>query len=143
MSAVIQQNDLQKLSPRERQLAALRPFKPGDEWKGNAGGKPTAARNRIQGDFLNALAADFEKNGKKAIADCREKDPTAYVKVVASLMPKQIDMRSNLDELADEQLTSAITAVRAILIAEYTREGTGEAEGAEPLKELSALPETK
>jgi hypothetical protein len=85
-------------------------FKPGQS--GNPGGKPAGARNRLQGDFLNALADDFAKHGKKAIERMRAESPAAYVKAISGLMPKQIDMRRPLEDLTDEELAGAIEHIR-------------------------------
>jgi hypothetical protein len=99
-------------------------FEPGQS--GNPGGKPKGARNRLQGSFLNALADDFEKNGKKAIEQCREEDVGRYLSIVASLMPKQTEQTLPLDEVTDAELTAGIALLRARLAAS-TGEGAGQA----------------
>lgn len=99
------------------------------KWKagqsGNPGGKPKSARNRLQGAFLNALADDFDTHGKQAIVDAREKDPVAYIKAVASLMPKQVEQTQPLDDLSDAELLAGIAFLRSRL-ADGAGEGTGE-----------------
>lgn len=94
---------------------------------GNPGGKPKAARNRLQGGFLNALADDFDKHGKKALEDAREKDPMGYIKAIASLMPKQVEQSQPLDDLTDAELTAGIALLRARLSG-----GAGEGAGETP-----------
>jgi hypothetical protein len=94
-------------------LDNLKPFVPGQS--GNPGGKPKAARNRLQGAFLNALADDFDTNGKQAIEAAREKDPVGYIKAIASLMPKQVEQSQPLDDLTDAELTAGIALLRARL----------------------------
>jgi hypothetical protein len=96
-------------------------FKPSES--GNPGGKPKHAKNRIQGAFLNALADDFDNHGKRAIEQAREKDPMGYVKAVASLMPKQFEQSTPLEELTDAELTAGIALLRARLTGGA---GTGE-----------------
>jgi len=91
-------------------------FLPGQS--GNPGGKPVAARNKLQTQFLYKLAADFEANGEKAIVQCREKDPARYVQIIAALMPKQVEATQPLDDLNDEQLTAAIGFLRSRLAGE-------------------------
>jgi len=88
-------------------------FAPGQS--GNPGGKPKAARNRLQGSFLNALADDFDQHGKKAIVDAREKDPMGYVKAVAALMPKQVEQSQPLEDMTDVELVAAIAWLRSRL----------------------------
>jgi hypothetical protein len=86
-------------------------FRPGKS--GNPGGKPAAARNRIQGRFLNALADDFAQHGVAAIAACRERTPSRYLAIVASLVPRQFDTSCNpLNEWSDEELDRALAALR-------------------------------
>lgn len=98
-------------------------FKPGQS--GNPAGKPVAARNRLQGAFVNALADDFEANGKEAIVLAREKDPMGYVKAVASLMPKQFEQSQPLEDLTDAELTAGIALLRSKL-------ASGPGKGTEP-----------
>lgn len=59
---------------------------------GNPGGKPVGSRNRVTKAFLTALAEDFERYGRVAIARCRRKHPDAYVRMLASLVPKELDV---------------------------------------------------
>lgn len=75
-----------------------KPFQKGQAWNGNAAGRPKGARNKLSEDFIRALAADFEANGVSTIEKLREENPTAYVKTVADLVPKQFDLG---DDTAD------------------------------------------
>lgn len=81
---------------------------------GNPGGKPEGARNRLQSDFLHALADDFDAHGISAIKRCREETPAAYLRIIASLMPAELEVVRPLDELSDAELNAAIIAIRAI-----------------------------
>lgn len=101
-------------------------FKPGIS--GNPGGKPVGSRNRVTVAFLNALAVDFEKHGKKAIERTRQEEPGTYVKVCAGLLPKQVEQMNPLDELNDAQLHAAIALLQSQL-AESAGAGAGEAGG--------------
>lgn len=98
-------------------------FKPGVS--GNPGGKPQGARNRLTTAFLYALADDFDKHGVKALTDARAQDPMGYVKVCASLMPKQIEQTQPLDDLNDAELLAGIALLRSRL-AGGTGAGSGE-----------------
>lgn len=91
-------------------------FKPGQS--GNPGGKPKGARNKLQADFLNTLAQDFAAHGKQAIEEMREKRPAEYVRAVASLMPKELEISRPLDDISDDELNAAILAVRSVLAAQ-------------------------
>jgi len=71
-------------------------FKPGQS--GNPKGRPEGSKNKINEDFLSALAADFEQHGAGAIKEMREKDPGGYVRVVAQLVPTEAKMTVKADE---------------------------------------------
>jgi hypothetical protein len=89
----------------------LIPFRPGQS--GNPGGKPSGARNRLQADFLNALADHFSDHGKDAIDRACTKDPVGYIRAVASLLPKQFEIANPLDDFADADLQMLLGLVRA------------------------------
>lgn len=75
--------------------------------KGNPGGpgRPKGSRNKLTEDFLGKLYADFKENGEEAIIKMREEDNTQYVKVVASVIPKDHNINLNdLDELPIDEL---------------------------------------
>ena len=90
-------------------------FKPGQS--GNPGGKPLGTRNKLQGSFLSALADDFEAHGKQAIEECRTQNPAAYIKTIASLMPKELEITRPLQDLTDDELDGAIALLRERLAA--------------------------
>lgn len=99
-------------------------FQPGQS--GNPGGKPIAARQALNAAFTKALAKDFGEHGEQAIQRAREEDPIGYVRVLAGLLPKEIEVKNSLDEISDEQLDAAITAVKSILAAQQAPEDAGE-----------------
>ena len=84
-----------------------------------------AARNRLQGDFLREMADDFAAHGKSAIVTMRLEKPADYVRAIASLMPKELEITRPLDEVSDEDLNAAIIAVRAILAAQNSADSEG------------------
>src|ERR1700747_64855 len=90
---------------------------------GNPGGKPVGARNRLTAAFLNALAADFDEHGKSAIVKCREDKPEAYIKAIAALCPKEVEIKNPLQELKDDELLTAVRALEGFLAARTAAEG--------------------
>lgn len=62
--------------------------------------------------FLDALAIDFEQHGAQAIATVRTSDPAGYVRVVASLMPKGVEVTRPLDGVTDDELIAAVATLR-------------------------------
>ena len=89
-------------------------FKPGVS--ANPGGKPLKSRNKLQGDFFRELADDFNVKGKDAIKAMREERPADYIKVIASLTPRELEVtHSPLEDMSTEALEAAIAAVQGLL----------------------------
>jgi hypothetical protein len=81
----------------------LKPFAPGQS--GNPFGRPKSSRHKISEAFIKALCEDFEEHGVAVIATVRSEHPAEYLRVVASLMPKQVAVVSSpFDGISDEQL---------------------------------------
>jgi hypothetical protein len=81
---------------------------------GNPSGRPKGAKNKLSEQFLANLLADWEQNGPAAIARVREQSPAVYVRIVASLVPKQFmlrDERDPLEDLSEEELRERLAAV--------------------------------
>jgi hypothetical protein len=77
-------------------------------------GRPKGVRNRLQRSFLYALAEDFERHGADAIRICRIEEPSRYVQIVASLMPKELELaHTAVSDLDDEELDQMIRKLRA------------------------------
>ncbi|PDT39820.1 MULTISPECIES: hypothetical protein [Sinorhizobium] len=92
-------------------------FKPGNP------GRPKGSRNKLGEAFLEAMHADFEEYGVKAIAKVRDEKPDQYLKVIASILPKDLNVNINsTDDLTDEQLIERIrqldSAIRPFLDAQ-------------------------
>lgn len=83
-------------------------------WKkgqsGNPGGKPTGARDRFTRKVWTDWSNDWEIGGPDAIARVRRDDPATYVRVAASLMPKEteVTLRNELDQMTDAELRELI-----------------------------------
>ena len=78
-------------------------WKPGQS--GNPAGRPKGSRHKLSEDLFKALAEDFENHGKDAIVKMREDRPGDYIRVIASLVPKEATLRINpFDDLTDAQL---------------------------------------
>jgi hypothetical protein len=58
------------------------------------------------------LADSFETYGAATIERVRIEDPSAYLRIVASVVPKEIELKRGLfDEWSEDQLTAAIEVI--------------------------------
>lgn len=79
----------------------------------SGGGRPKGSRNKLGEAFLDDLYADWKENGAQALKDCRTDNPAAYVKVVASILPKQVEVKTDgISEMSDDELERLINIVR-------------------------------
>jgi hypothetical protein len=115
-------------------------FQPGQP---KTGGRAKGVRNRLSHTFLEALQKDFAEHGEEAIRICRIERPSEYVKIVAGLMPKELDITNNtLTEIDDTQLVEFIEYVRLQLEGRIERiadRADSEADG-ESSRLLQTLP---
>ena len=101
-------NTAKKLRPK----ASGVPYKPGPEWRGNAAGRPKGSRNKLSAEFIAAMCTDFEKHGPAVIAKVRDEKPEAYLRVIASLVPHQVELgeAGAFSDLTDDQLDAFINS---------------------------------
>jgi len=87
-----------------------------EKGRGKTGGRAKGAKNRLSSAFLTALAEDFEKHGVDALKITRMEKPVEYIRIVAGLMPKELEITdSRLTDLTDEELDVFIAKLRAEL----------------------------
>ena len=98
------------------------PWQPGQS--GNPLGRPKGSRNKLGEDFVRALSEDFQEHGMAAIQTVRVDDPAAYLKVIAQVVPKELNIKTDaFDGVSDEQIAALIAAARSAL---NIAEGSGE-----------------
>ena len=77
---------------------------------GNTGGsgRPKGARSKLSEEFLAGLQSDFAEHGVDVIAQVRAERPHDYLKLIASVLPKDLNVEWNSPvdpmRLTDEQL---------------------------------------
>jgi hypothetical protein len=91
-----------------KQMPEGKRFEPGNP------GRPKGSRNKLGEDFIRALHDDFEEHGVAAIQTMRADKPHEYVKVIASLLPKELKVTTESD-LTDDQLIERIQKLDAII----------------------------
>ena len=110
------------MTKKSRTAAASEPSKPApaqDPGNGrfltgnNGGGRPKGSRNKLGEDFLSALQQDFAVHGADTITKVREERPHEYLKIVAGLLPKELNVKTNaVEDLTDDELEAAIELLR-------------------------------
>lgn len=94
------------------------------------GGRPKGARNKLGEDFLKALQEDFATHGVTAVQKVREEKPDQYLKVIASLMPKEMNLNINdAESLTDDEIINRLRAINESLGPLLTAGGIRGADG--------------
>lgn len=95
----------------------------------NPAGRPKGSRNKFAEAFVNDFLKDWETHGSETIVRVREEDPSTYIRVSSTLLPKDFNINSQneaaLDKLLDQfdedgikQLLAGLQALGAESVAE-------------------------
>jgi len=89
--------------PAQQKHSNLIPWVPGQS--GNPKGRARGSRNKLGEDFIERLHAHWVDNGDVAIEEVFENDKVAYLKVIASVIPKEvIHSPGGLEDLEYDEL---------------------------------------
>ena len=68
---------------------------------------------------MEALLLHFRQHGKKAIEKVARNQPAVYVKILALLVPRemQIEHTNRIKQMTDEEIEQAIEAIQTMLAA--------------------------
>jgi hypothetical protein len=109
-----------------------RPKPSAPQWQhgqsGNPKGRPIGSRNKLNEKFILALHDDFAKHGPAVIEKVRETRPEIYLKVIASILPRELHFRTAnaFDGISDEELNESLESIRRVLAS---RTSIGDAKG--------------
>jgi virulence-associated protein VagC len=92
--------------------------KPFESGRQKTGGRARGTRNHISESFLRDLMAEWEASGARCLKILTVEDPAAFVKVVASILPKEFTFSAVETELDDEDLSRIIEQLRQRVLAE-------------------------
>jgi hypothetical protein len=112
-----------------------RPFQPGNP------GRPKGARNKLSYAFFTDIYEVWLAEGKKAIKDTIKSKPADFLRVVASVLPKHVEITEGMfDGISDEELAELLAAARAALAAcDGPGDGDQAAGGTKPAGGVSSV----
>ena len=94
------------------QNSNLKPAKPGEVR--NPHGRPKGSRNKLGEAFLTAMHEDFQLHGEAVIRKVREERPDQYLKVIASILPREYHVTDiSLEDVTNEDLIDILVALRS------------------------------
>lgn len=113
-------------TPKKQNLVPQ--WKPGQS--GNPAGRPKGARNKLGEAFLADMLTDWEEFGPAAIKEVRQTKPDQYLKVVAMILPRDLNVNiNNMDQLTDDQLIERVRSLDAAIRPFLALEGAGGIDG--------------
>ncbi|MFO6428943.1 hypothetical protein ACLBKT_02520 [Erythrobacter sp. W302b] len=71
------------------------------------GGRPKGARNRLTETFLATVVDHFAEHGKAAFDKLATDDPAAYLRIMASFVPRE-QAREDFGDMTDEEIVEAV-----------------------------------
>jgi hypothetical protein len=79
-------------------------------------GRPKRTKKTLADGFLEAIRADFRAHGAGVIAEVRAEKPDQYLKIVLSVLPKDLHVNINsLEALSDDEIRQRIRGLEAVL----------------------------
>jgi hypothetical protein len=83
------------------------PGKPFVKGMAKIGGRVKGSRNKICARFIDDLYAEWEASGADALKVMSKEDPSGFVKVTASILPKELEVtQTQIMEIPDDELAA-------------------------------------
>ena len=113
--------DLFRQNSKLKESWPMSKFQPGNQWSrnGNGAGRPAGSPHQaVQAAAWKTLFADWQEGGAAAIKMMRIERPAEYVRVMCSILPKEMLFETgSVSELADDELDQMITMLRERALA--------------------------
>jgi hypothetical protein len=95
-------------------------FRPGHS--GNPAGRPRGSRSKFGAQYLDDAYEAWLEHGKAAFKNCAQTEPVAFIKVMASLLPKEVvltalNVNASVSDLEGYDLSDAKEFALAFEIA--------------------------
>jgi hypothetical protein len=86
---------------------------------GNPHGNRHRTRHLLNQEFMQALLLNFRHEGKRAIEKVARNQPAAYVKILALLVPRemQVEHTNRIKQMTDEELEAAVELLQGMIDA--------------------------
>jgi len=106
---------------------------------GNPHGNRHRTRHLLNQEFMQALLLNFRHEGKRAIEKVARNQPAVYVKILAMLVPRemQVEHTNRIKQMTDEQLEAAVELLQGMIDAKLVGANAKLVEG---VAEPQALP---
>ncbi len=82
---------------------------------GNPKGRPKGARNKLGEAFILDMYEAWQAHGLDAIDRVIEEKPEIFLKVVASLLPKEVAFVRPEDDMSEEEMDAALDVISEII----------------------------
>lgn len=97
------------------------------QFKAGNPGRPKGSRNKLGEAFLEDLLVSWESQGPAVIQRVIAEKPEQFLKVVASLMPKDLNVNLNqVGDMTDDQLIDRIKKLDAAIKPFLAASGAGQ-----------------